>query len=66
MNQIEKVTENDFPCGTTDQMLICAGNSDANCFRERTSYSIKLVNKHPETCIACPYVKCEFRMFEIN
>jgi hypothetical protein len=50
---LNEVTE--FPCGDTQALFECSGNSDANCHRKRKMRALKLITKTPSTCDGCVY-----------
>jgi hypothetical protein len=53
-------TRVDKPCDLNDgnpnnTFDISSSNGDANCFRERSEYSTRLVSKNPKVCNNCVY-----------
>ena len=48
-----------YPCGDPLTMSACSGNSDANCFRNRSSYAKRLVKKDNTICNGCVYNELE-------
>ena len=47
----------EFPCGDRFDFKTISGNSDAMCFRKKSAYALRLVNKNPELCNKCIYNK---------